>query len=58
MKFQRARKAYDEYTKGSEKYAHLGSSDMEKVHILNFVAFILYAETRSMILRQDIFYNC
>ncbi|KAL4001834.1 Hsp70 family protein [Acanthocheilonema viteae] len=27
----RARKAYDEYTKGSEKYAHLGSSDMEKV---------------------------
>ncbi|CAG9535600.1 unnamed protein product [Cercopithifilaria johnstoni] len=27
----RARKAYDEYTKGSEKYAHLGSTDMEKV---------------------------
>uniref|UniRef100_A0A915Q5H5 Uncharacterized protein n=1 Tax=Setaria digitata TaxID=48799 RepID=A0A915Q5H5_9BILA len=27
----RARKAYDDYTKGSEKYAHLGSSDMEKV---------------------------
>ncbi|VDK85292.1 unnamed protein product [Litomosoides sigmodontis] len=27
----KARKAYDEYTKGSERYAHLGSSDMEKV---------------------------
>lgn len=27
----RARKAYDEYSKGSEKYAHIESKDMEKV---------------------------
>ncbi|VDN19878.1 unnamed protein product [Gongylonema pulchrum] len=27
---ERVRKAYDEYTKGSEKYAHLESNDMEK----------------------------